>query len=48
VDLLDLASSEHGTARRNAVPPSLASYIVESAKASDYDHLLAAVGDAHE
>jgi transposase len=47
VDLLDLASSEHGTARRNAVPPSLASYIVESAKASDYDHLLAAVGDAH-
>ncbi len=24
------------------------SYIVESAKASDYDHLLAAAADAHE
>jgi hypothetical protein len=47
VDLLDLASSDCATARLNAVPPPLASYIVESASASDYNHLLAA-GDANE
>jgi hypothetical protein len=48
VDLLDLTSSDRGIARLNAVPPPLASYIVESAKASDYDHLFASAGDAHE
>jgi hypothetical protein len=48
VDLLHLASSDPATARLNAVPPPLASYIEESARASDYDHLLTAVGDAYE
>ena len=31
-----------------AVPDALASYIVEAGRASDYDHLLFADGDAHE
>lgn len=48
VDLLDLAASDSATTQSNTVPAPLASYIVESARASDYDHLLAAAGDAHE
>jgi hypothetical protein len=31
-----------------AVPDALASYVVEAARASDYDHLLLGDGDTHE
>jgi transposase len=48
VDLLELAASNSATPEPVSVPSPLASYTVESAKASDYDHLLAAEGGAHE
>jgi hypothetical protein len=48
VDLLDLAASNSATPESISIPPGLASYIVESARASDYDHLLAAEGGANE
>jgi hypothetical protein len=31
-----------------AVPDALAAYVVEAARASDYDHLLLADGGTHE
>jgi len=48
VDLLDLAASNSTTPELISVPPAPASYIVESAKASDYDYLLVAEGGAHD
>jgi hypothetical protein len=47
VDMPDRSVSK--TAQENiAVPDALAAYVVEAARASDYDHLLLADGGSHE
>lgn len=48
VALIDLVSEDGASPPSIAVPPALADYVVESGRATDYDHLLLADGGCHE
>jgi transposase len=48
IALLDLVSEDTASPPSIAVPPALADYVVESGRATDYDHLLLADGGCHE
>jgi hypothetical protein len=47
IEMLELPASRPKI-ENVAVPDALASYVVEAARASDYDHLLLADGAVHE
>jgi|SRR6516165_4914099 transposase len=48
IALLDLIAQDDASPQSIAVPPALAEYVIESGRATDYDHLLLADGGCHE
>jgi hypothetical protein len=48
IALLDVVSEDRASPPPIAVPPTLADYVVESGRATDYDHLLLADGGCRE
>jgi hypothetical protein len=47
IALLDLVAEDRAEPPSITVPPALADYVVESGRATDYDHLLLADGGSH-